>query len=511
MSELASTKAWFGHPRGLSTLFFTEMWERFSFYGLRAMLILFMTAAATGVNPGLGFTAAKAGAVLGLYTAGVYLLALPGGWIADRLIGARRAVFWGGVVIAAGHFSMAIPSIISFYVGLLLIVIGTGLLKPNVSTMVGMLYTEGGARRDAGFSIFYMGINIGAFAGPLLCGGLGEEVNWHLGFGLAGVGMILGLVQYVLGARHLEGHGELVLGVDGDAGRSRDLRRFNLAMGLALVAAVAAGLAVRSGMLVVSAEQLAGALGFVIVGVFLAYFIYVFAFGKLEGQEWKGVAMIAVLFLCAAVFWSGFEQASSSMNLFAERLTDRSLGFTVSLFGVQIAEVPTTWLQSVNPIFIILLAPVFAAIWQKLGKRDLSMPAKFASGMIILGLGFGVMMWGAAHTQGDTARVGMQWLVVAYFLHTCGELCVSPVGLSSVTKLSPERFVGQMMGIWFLGTAFGNLIAGIAGGRFGTTTTYELFGAVTRFTLIGGAVMAVLTLLIFNRWTRDALASRGMS
>lgn len=504
-----SQKQWFGHPVGLSTLFFTEMWERFSFYGLRAMLVLFMTAAATGNNPGLALTEAKAGSILGLYTAGVYLLALPGGWIADRLIGPRRAVFWGGVVIAAGHFSMAIPSLLTFYLGLFLIVVGTGLLKPNVSTIVGELYPEGGARRDAGFSIFYMGINIGAFAGPILCGALGENINWHYGFGLAGIGMVFGLIQFVMMQDNLgdAGHLKVATGPSLD----KDRKKFNIIMGVVILLAVLVGFAVKSGALQVTAEQLAQWLGYVIIGSFIAYFAYIFMFGKLEGEEWKGVAMIAVLFVGAAVFWSGFEQASSSMNLFADRLTDRGLDWFPLKNAEGQGEVPTTWLQSVNPIFIIIMAPVFAMIWQGLGKRDLSMPAKFAVGLVILAAGFGVMMWAAANTNGDTERVGMYWLVAAYFLHTCGELCLSPVGLSSVTKLSPDRFVGQMMGIWFMGTALGNLIAGIAGGQFGSMTTYELFGSVTRFTLIAGIIMGILSVLLFSRWTRDALAAKKLS
>ncbi len=498
----ASNGEWFGHPRGLATLFFTEMWERFSFYGLRAMLILFMTAAVTDKNPGLGFTEATAGSILGLYTAGVYLLALPGGWIADRLIGPRKAVLYGGIIIAAGHFSMAVPTLLTFFLGLFLIVVGTGLLKPNVSTIVGELYPEGGARRDAGFSIFYMGINIGAFAGPILCGSLlGEPINWHYGFGLAGIGMIFGLIQFVRTQDHLGDAGHFKLKEGGEATRLKDRNRFLTVMGVLAVLTVVITMAIRSGALTITAEQLAVGTGYFILGLFVLYFAFIFFFGQLQGDEWKGVAMIAVLFLCAATFWSGFEQASSSMNLFADRLTDRNIGGW---------EMPTTVLQSVNPIWIIILAPVFAMIWQGLGKRDLSMPMKFSVGLIVLASGFGVMMWAAANTNGDTEQVSAAWLVAAYFLHTCGELCLSPVGLSSITKLSPERFVGQMMGIWFMGSALGNLIAGIAGGQFGSMTTYELFGSVTRFVLIAGVVMLVLTLVVFRRWTEDALAYRGM-
>ncbi len=486
-------KQWFGHPRGLSTLFFTEMWERFSFYGLRALLILFMTAAVS--TGGLGFSEGKAGSILGLYTAGVYLLALPGGWIADRLIGQRQAVFIGGIIIAAGHFTMAVPRELTFYLGLLLIVIGTGLLKPNISTIVGELYPEGGARRDAGFSVFYMGINLGALFGPLLCGWLGQNVNWHYGFGLAGIGMVLGLIQYKLTEHHLGSYG--LLKAESAVTRAKSSKLFTYAIVVILALILTLYLLVQRGVLSPTSEQIAKAVGFTIVGIAALYFLYQFIFGKLTPVETKGLAMIAVLFVASAVFWSGFEQASSSMNLFADRLTDRTIGGW---------KVPTTWLQSVNPVFIILLAPVFAMLWQRLGKRDLSMPAKFAMGLIILGLGFGVMVWASTYTAGDTKLVGMGWLIATYFFHTCGELCLSPVGLSSVTKLAPERLVGQMMGIWFMATSLGNLIAGIAGGSFGSMSTQQLFGRVSMSAIVAGMILAVLTVLILRRWTNEALA-----
>lgn len=489
----AGGKQWFGHPRGLSTLFFTEMWERFSFYGLRALLILYMTAAIA--DGGLGFANSKGGSILGLYTAGVYLLALPGGWVADRLIGPRRAVFLGGCIIAAGHFSLAVDSLATFYLGLALIVVGTGLLKPNVSTIVGELYPEGGARRDAGFSVFYMGINIGAFAGPLMCGYLGQRVDWHLGFALAGIGMVAGLIQFVATGKYLGDRGHLK--VTSEVQVQRDFGRFWKILGAVVVVIAIAAFLVRSGALAPSSEQIANSVGVTIVSVAVAYFVFQFMLGKLNGVEKKGLAMIAVLFVTSAVFWSGFEQASSSMNLFADRLTDRTLGGW---------EVPSTWLQSVNPIFIILLAPVFGILWQRLGDRDLSIPGKFAWGLSLLGVGFLVMTWAATYTQGDTAQVGMGWLVAAYFFHTCGELCLSPVGLSSVTKLAPQRLVGQMMGIWFMATALGNLMAGIAGGQFGSLTTYELFGRVATISIVAGLLTAILTPLVFKRWTKEALA-----
>ncbi|MEE8368530.1 MAG: peptide MFS transporter [Thermoanaerobaculia bacterium] len=495
-SNSTSDKLWFGQPRGLSTLFFTEMWERFSFYGLRALLILFMTATAS--EGGLGFSIAKGGSILGLYTAGVYLLALPGGWIADRLIGARRAVFIGGVIIAAGHFSLAVSSLTTFYLGLLLIVVGTGLLKPNVSTIVGELYPDGGARRDAGFSIFYMGINVGAFLGPLFCGYLGQNVNWHLGFALAGVGMVIGLVQYTATGKYLGEAGHLKVAETEQV--SRDTRSFWISVGALVTLIALVWVGVGSGLLSFTSEQVATGVGVFIVSVAAAYFLYHFLFAGLTGVEKKGLAMIAVLFVTSAVFWSGFEQASSSMNLFADSLTDRDLAGW---------EVPTSWLQSVNPIFIIVMAPMFGVLWQRLGSRDLSIPGKFAWGLSLLGVGFLVMVWAATYTDGDTANVSMGWLVAAYFFHTCGELCLSPVGLSSVTKLAPARLVGQMMGIWFMGTALGNLFAGIAGGQFGSLTTYQLFGRVAAISLGAGVIMALLTPLVLRRWTKEALASDG--
>lgn len=490
----AADKQWFGHPRGLSTLFFTEMWERFSFYGLRAMLILYMTSSVAETNPGLGFSESKSGAILGLYTAGVYLLALPGGWLADRILGPRRSVFIGGVIIAAGHFSLAVPAVPTFYLGLILIVVGTGLLKPNVSTIVGEMYPQGGARRDAGFSVFYMGINIGAFAGPLICGTLGENYNWHLGFGLAGIGMVAGLIQYSITQHYLGGAGHLKVDAT-ETSRAKDLRTFGLAVGGVLVAIAAIVLAWQQGALTLTSEGLAISLGILITCSAFFYFAYQFVFGRLAPVEKKGLGMIAILFVFSAVFWGGFEQASSSMNLFADRLTDRVV------FGW---EIPTTALQAVNPLFIILLAPVFGMIWQWLGRRDRdpSMPAKFSMGLLLLGVGFLVMVWAAVNTNGGDNKVLPTWLVAAYFFHTCGELCLSPVGLSSITKLAPARLVGQMMGIWFMATSLGNLMAGIAGGQFGTLSTVELFKIVTIITMGGGLV---LLLVVLGRWTSAAL------
>jgi len=478
----AARQEWFGHPRGLSTLFFTELWERFSYYGMRALLILFMTDSA---NRGLGMNPESAGAIYGLYTFGVYALALPGGWIADRLVGQRRAVLYGGILIALGHYSLAVPSLATFYAGLALIVLGTGLLKPNVSAIVGDLYSDKGARRDAGFSIFYMGINIGAFAGPLVCSYLGEPrdgagwVNWHYGFGAAGVGMTLALVQYVLGQKYLGDAGKLKEDAAGQLQAA--WRQFGI--GLAIVVALTAAIVVLSstGILPITLLGFAQSTGLVVTALVAVYFVWVIGWVCRDSLERKRVGVCAALFFGAAMFWSGFEQAGSSMNLFARDFTNRMF------FG---SEITAGTLQSVNPLFIIIMAPVMGAVWVWLANRSPSIPIKFAYGLVLLGAGFLVLAWGSTYV-GEGSKVGMQWLVVTYFLHTVGELCLSPVGLSSITKLSPSRLVGQMMGIWFMGSALGNLIAGLVAGYIEEMPLPQLFGTVAAI-VIGAGVLFFL-------------------
>jgi POT family proton-dependent oligopeptide transporter len=488
----------FGHPRGLGTLFFTEMWERFSYYGMRALLILFMTAPlAAG---GLGFDVAQAGAIYGLYTSFVYLLALPGGWIADRIIGQRKAVLYGGIIIAAGHFSMALESLTTFYMGLVLIVLGTGLLKPNVSTMVGELYPgtddEASARRDAGFSIFYMGINLGAFIAPLVVGFLGEKVDWHLGFAAAGVGMLLGLVQYVLGGKHL-----------GDAGLYPDInepdaiarQKGYLYYGAGTIAIIAALMLF---VFEVSIAAVAGAGTFLIVGTAVVYFLYLFIAGDMTPEEKKKVGVVGIFFLAAAMFWAGFEQHGSSFNLVANQLTN------LNVFGW---ETPATWFQSMNPLFIIAFAPVFAWLWVYLSRKHLepSSPAKFAVGLLLMGAGFVVMIF-AMGRSGQGELISPMWLMAAFFLHTMGELTLSPVGLSTVTKLAPRRMVGQMMGIWFMATSLGNLIAGQLAGMMGSaeleaageispSAAGDIFTTVAMFAAGAGILLLLLTPFV-KKW-----------
>ncbi len=463
------------------TLFFTEMWERFSYYGMRALLILYLAEATIGQNPGMGLDVATSGAIYGLYTGLVYLLGLPGGWVADQLWGQRKAVFVGGCIIAAGHFSMAVPNDFNFFLGLILIVIGTGLLKPNVSSVVADLYPEGGARRDAGFSIFYMGINVGAFLGPIVCGLLGQNWNWHWGFSAAGFGMVLGLIQFRLGYDRL-----------GDAGVFRSdrtpqqiaslSRRFFGGCAAVALALVAFGVLVSQGSIPITLTQIAGGLAWVIGGVVVIYFLYLMFFGGHNVVERKKIAAIFWFALLAVVFWSGFEQAGSSLNLFAENYTDRTIG---SL------SYPASWLQSVNALFIVIMAPVFGWLWVWLANRNAnpSTAVKFALGLLGLAAGFFVIAWGAANATPDSP-VSASWLIVMYFLHTVGELALSPVGLSAVTKLAPANRISQMMGLWFVATSLGNVMAGLVAGRLETLEPSPLFFTVT--TIIGSAGFVAL-------------------
>jgi len=469
-TAVTNDRSFFGHPKGLGLLFTTEMWERFSYYGLRPLLVLFMAAALN--EGGFGLERTQASAIVGIYAACVYLASLPGGWIADRWLGLRRAILLGAVLITGGHLAIGVSGFagagigkIFFFLGLVLIVLGTGLLKPNISAIVGDLYPEGGARRDAGFSIFYMGINTGAFVGQLVTGYLGERVSWHWGFGAAGIGMAFGLVSFWLLSRKLLGPigDDIVRNPDAtvQAKQERTVRTSTLAgLGvLALVFALAA-----SGVITIDPQQVGGAMTFVLVGIAVVFFAYIFAFGGLTGDEKKRSAVIFVLFVFAAIFWAAFEQAPTSLQLFANDFTDRNL------FGF---EIPATWFQSVNSLFIIIMSPVFAALWIVLAKRhiDLSSPAKFALGLALAGAGFLLMVSAANQVvaSGGTALVSPWWLIASYFFQTCGELFLSPVGLSSMTKLAPRRYVGQMMGIWFLAASVGNLVAGLVGGHVDPT------------------------------------------
>ncbi len=478
VASAASNARWdrsfFGHPRGLSTLFFTEMWERFSYYGMRALLILFMTA--TIQKGGLGFPTSKAGSIYGLYTAMVYLLGVPGGWIADRITGQRRAVLWGGIIIAAGHFSMAIPRIDTFYLGLALVVLGTGLLKPNISTMVGALYSVDDARRDAGFSIFYMGINLGAMIAPLICGYLGENINWHYGFGAAGIGMTIGLIQYVASGKYL---GQAGLRTTGTAA---DVRHFRAALIGAVVIVLAGATAAFSGLLSLTAEQISDVFGVLLLGIVIVFFVWLLTTKDYSKTERSRFWAILVLFIAAASFWSAFEQAGSTLNLFAERNTNLHT-WDFPLWGLFRAS----YFQALNSVFIIALAPVFAWIWIALRHNEPSSAAKFSIGLIFVGLGFAILI----PVAGGTA-VSPWWLTATYLLHTIGELCISPVGLSAMTKLAPVRIGGLMMGVWFLSISVGDYIGGRLASVYEIFPLPALFGIVAGFCIVVGLLLVLL-------------------
>jgi proton-dependent oligopeptide transporter, POT family len=473
--------AFFGHPRGLSTLFFTEMWERFSYYGMRALLILFMTAPiAAG---GLGFDTGVAGAVYGLYTSMVYMTSLPGGWIADRLIGQRRAVLYGGITIAAGHFSMAFPSVTSFYLGLALIVVGTGLLKGNAAVIVGALYQPHDARRDAGFSIYYMGINLGAFIAPLVCGYLGQRVNWHMGFAAAGVGMVAGLVQYVLGARYLGDAGLYPAPAGSPEAAARLQRRVSVWGGAAFVVIALMTVGMATGALPVTARQIADAAGYMLLLIVLVFFAWLFFWGDWTRAERRRLYAIGALFVASAIFWSEFEQAGSTLNLFGDRAT------RTSVFGWSF---PSSYYQSLQPLFIIAFAPIFAWIWVRLGRREPSSPAKFGLGLVFVGSGFALLVV-AANVSANGVKVAPWWLVVTYLLHTCGELSLSPVGLSATTRLAPARVAGLMMGVFYLAISVGNFIGGRLASLYGSMPLPNLFGAIATVGIGVGLVLFALT------------------
>jgi POT family proton-dependent oligopeptide transporter len=471
--------SFYGHPRGLQTLFFTEMWERFSYYGMRAILLLYMTAAVTA--GGMGLSAAEGAAIYGAYTAGVYMAAIPGGFVADRLLGLRKAVLSGGILIAIGHFLLAFGLKPIFYLGLLFIVAGTGLLKPNISAIVGTLYAPEDKRRDAGFSIFYMGINTGAFISPLICGwlaqsdtfkgilgsmGLTPESSWHWGFGAAGIGMTLGVIQYVLGAKRL---------ADTPVVRPSEnpaLLWAQLGAAIAMVAGLVWGFWDYRDWLV-------------LIGT--AAFATWFVLQTEPGVERKRAYAVMILFVFAALFWAGFEQAGSSLNLFGERYTDNSI------FGMSF---PSSFHQSTNSIFLILLAPVFAGLWMWMARtgKEPSSPAKFALGLMFVGLGFAVVAVAARISAANgEAAVSPMWLTVVYLLHTIGELLLSPVGLSTMTKLAPARLAGSIMGVWFMATSVGNFIGGEVAGQFEKFPLPSLFGAVCLTTIAAGLVCLALT------------------
>jgi len=467
-------------PAGLSTLFFSELWERFSYYGMRALLTLFMVAPA--VHGGLGFSDGSAALLYGNYTMAVYLLSIPGGFIADRFLGAQRTVLTGGAIIALGHFSLAVPHLSAFYAGLVLIALGTGLFKPNISVLVGNLYTPDDPRRDAGFSIFYMGINIGGFVAPLVTGFLAQSatfkgwlvsngfdpaLSWHWGFGAAGVGMTIALL--LLLARRPAMLASVA-----------ELRPNRSDYAQATMVVAASGLLLAA--LLLSDRPEFSCLRYVLIALPLAVIALCIRRHDLEA---KRIAAIFVFFIAAMVFWSAFEQAGLTIALFADRLTDNDIAGWV---------IPSAWYQSLNPLFVILLAPLFAVLWSRLGTRQPATPAKFATGLAFLSMSFLLLVPAAQLPEGG--RVSPRWLTGHFLRITIGELCLSPVGLSAMTKLAPPRLVGLMLGVWFLAAAFGNKLAGVLGAGFSSDKPDLLVQFFLSLAAMGGATALAMVVLM---------------
>jgi proton-dependent oligopeptide transporter, POT family len=497
---MSTTKTFFGHPRGLATLFFTEMWERFSYYGMRALLLLFMVASIE--NGGMGLDDRTGGAIYGLYTMFVYLMALPGGWLADKFFGLRKSIFYGGCIIALGHICLAFPFTETFFIGLLLIVIGTGLLKPNISSMVGEIYpSEEQVKRDAGFSIFFMGINSGALLAPIIVGYLGENIDWHYGFAAAGVGMIVGVIQYKMTEHFLGTAGLEPTRLQDElqqTKRDRTIRTSLWVLSLLLLVFI---LLLLTKVLVINPIVFANTSGIVIVVSVFIYFIYVFLFEKLDGDEKKKVLAIFILFLATTAFYAGYEGQGSSLNLFADRYTNMFIGSF---------EMPASWLQAAPPFFVLLFVPVFAWLWSWLAKRNLNpnTPVKMALGLIWMGVGYVVMIF-ASNLVIAGEKPLPTWLIFTYMFHTFGEICLYPIGLSGVTKLSPKRLVGQMMGVFFMALALGNLVAGLYAGEFNNeaisanpSLLTDLFGLIVKIMFIAAAVV-----ILFNKSIRKIMGN----
>ena len=472
--------SFFGHPAGLSTLFFTEMWERMSYYGMRALLVLFMTLSIQ--EGGLGITVASATAVYGLYTGAVYFMGLPGGWIADRLIGSQQAVWYGGIIIMCGHILLAIPSDSTFFIGLIFVVMGTGLLKPNIGALVGQLYSRDDNRRDAGYALYYMGINIGSIIGYIVCGWLQVNMGYHWAFGAAAIGMGAGLIQFRLTLYKLEGEGmEPTQPLTSPGRKNSQFAIIGFVAALAVLAVL-----ILTGAVVINPVTLAQYTAITITAVFLAYYAGMYAFAELSINEKKSLGALFLVCVASTFFWAGFEQAGSSLNLFGRDYTDRIIGSF---------EIPPAWFQSANSFFIVFLSPFFAALWINLGKRLVSPNYGFkcALGLIIMATGF-IVMFFAAQVAASGLPAAPYWLIATYFLHTVGELCLSPVALSAVSKLSPRRFAGQMMGVFTLTYSIGNVVAGLVAGNFDPENIQQmpnLYLYIAFFTIAAGIVIGM--------------------
>ena len=479
----------FGHPIGLRTLFLTEMWERMSYYGMRALLVLYMTGSLAGFNPGMGLSAMDANAIYGIYVGMVYFMVVPGGWIADNILGHQKAVLLGAIIIALGHFILAIPVEQTFFLGLVFVVLGTGLLKGNISTIVGNLYGDNDKRRDSGYTIFYMSINIGSTLGFLICSYLGEKIGWHYGFGAAGIGMAFGVYQYIQ-FRHLLGSaGEFPNDMD-ESKRAGYIKWTKLSLVLMFVV-IGCGLL---GLITIEPRVFAENFAYFLTIVAGAYFLYLYSFAGLSPSEKKNLLLLFVLFIGAAAFWSGFDQSASSLSIFARDYTDLSVaGFII----------PIGWLQFANPIFVVTFAPIFAGIWAHLARinMDPSLPIKFAIGLIFMAISFMVMVY-AVQLAMVSAPVGMRWLLLTYLLQTWGELALSPIGLSAFSKYSPKRYMGQMFGLWFLASAIGGVLAGLLGGDAtvdGLSSVQPIFTFMIQYYAVIAVLLIAMSFLFKSR------------
>lgn len=468
-------RGFFGQPKGLFTLFFTEFWERFSYYGMRALLLFYMyTEIADG---GLGIDDGTAKSIMAIYGSLVYMSGIIGGWIADRLLGTQRTVFYGGVLIMAGHIVLALPAgTTALFISMFLIVIGTGLLKPNVSNIVGDMYSPQDVRRDSGFSIFYMGINMGGLLAPLIVGTIGQEYNYHLGFGLAAIGMLVGLIVYMATRKKYLGlAGTYVPNPLGAGEKKKVFTRIGLS---AMVIVILAAITIPAGILTINRfTYLVSILGILIP---TAYFIVMYRSPKTNADEKSRILAYIPLFIAAIMFWAIQEQGSIILAEYADKRTE------LSLFGF---ELQSSWFQSLNPLFIVVLAPIFANIWVKMGERQPTTTKKFSFGLLFAGLSFLVMIVPAA-MNGTETLVNPIWLVLSFLLVVIGELCLSPVGLSATTKLAPEAFSAQTMSLWFLSNASAQAI------NAQIVKLYKPETEIVYFGIIGG-VAILLGLLLF--------------
>ncbi|WP_413191231.1 peptide MFS transporter [Psychrobacter sp. AT9] len=491
-----------GHPKPLRSLFFTEMWERFSYYSIRPLLVLFMVA--TVGSGGFGFDEVTASAIYGIFAGSLYLAAVPGGWLADNWLGQERALWWGSIIIALGHLCIALSALFGmtlFFVGLMCIVLGSGLFKTCISVMVGALYTKGDVRRDGGFTLFYMGINIGALLAALIVGIFKEKGMWHVGFGVGGLGMLVSLLIYRFAAQKNLTRYAKAKGISAEwenaNGRYKNIGRW-VAGFLALLVAVI--ILVSTGIMPFNPEMVAQYMTYIIAAVVILYFAIMFISPRLDKTDKLRLLICFILIIGSTLFWSSFEQQPTSFNLFADRYTDLNvLGF----------EVPSIWFQSLNPLFILILAPIVSIIWVKMANRGLepSSMAKFALGMLLAAAGFSLMIFASKSILAPGAGLASPlWLVGSLLLLTLGELALSPVGLSAMTKLAPEGMQGQMMGLFFASIAMGNLVAAFFGGHVSADKIEGLPGLFTTMTifLVATAVLLLVLAKPINKMLKDS-------